>query len=248
MPSIHISNIFACKHHTTPQHHTSTTPHKRMSQAGFKKLEQLLKQLLANEANLPDHALRSADGELVKHPKDKASSWYMQLVHNSFPNEQEYYGTKKNPKDCFALGTCLRHLFGRYITTLVQMKKITPSIMALQPYVNVHQSQYFSSVKDAMKKGTKKSDALLKLLDKTFVQSKEQKAAENELLPDNLDERLQNPLQFDLADVMKQIDEHKTTNDVGTLGIILEAALGTRSIDLLNDQVMEAKIKSIKTR
>ena len=123
----------------------------------FNKLMVLLDELLANKENLPDHALRGEDGELVKHPKDKATSWYMQLVHTAFPNEQAYYGTKANPKDCFALGTCLRHLFGRYITTLAQMKKITPSILAMQSYVNVHQSQYFSSVKDAMKKGSKKS-------------------------------------------------------------------------------------------
>ena len=96
----------------------------------------LLDELLGNRENLPDHALRGEDGELVKHPKDKATSWDMQLVRNAFPNEQEHYGTKANPKDCFALGTCLRHLFGRYITTLAQMKKITPSIMAIQPYVS----------------------------------------------------------------------------------------------------------------
>ena len=149
----------------------------------FNKLIVLLDELLGNKENLPDHALRGDDGELVKHPKDKASSWYMQLVHNAFPNEQEYYGTKANPKDCFALRTCLRHLFGRYITTLAQMKKITFSIVAMQPYINVHQSQYFLSVKDAMKKGSKKSDALLKLVDKTFIQNKDQKKARKRVTP-----------------------------------------------------------------
>ena len=154
----------------------------------YSKLVEMIKLMLSNPDKMDNRRIRDANGELPNRNKDNPNSWYMKLINSTFPEEEEAYGTH-----CSAIGTCMRHLFSRYITTMKQLKDIAPFIKRLGTYIASNEAQYFFDVRVALKKG-KKSAAFELLADKLFKQDKDEKEEAQRLNPGKLEERLQKPL------------------------------------------------------
>ena len=193
-----------------------------MSAAQFNKFVALLDELYEKRDTLPDHTLRDAEGKVLHNQKhDSENSWYMQRLKELFPNE---------PFSCYALGVCLRHLCTHYITTIVQFKRAWPKLKRLSTWVAARQAQYFSDIKKALGEG-KKSAAFKAQVADVVKQTPEEKVADNLLHPSKLDARVKDALVFDLVDFVKVIQENKDTTDKSTLGWVLEASIGSRSID-----------------
>ena len=66
---------------------------------------------------------------------------------------------------------------------------------------------------------------------------KDEKEEAQRLNPGRLEERLQKPLFMPLVETFAAMQAHADTKDMGKLGWVLEAAVGTRSIDLMNPDV-----------
>ena len=203
-------------------------------------LVSLLEQLLANKDNLPDHTARDPVTNKLLHvaPKDKKDTWFMQLIHEEFPDEPWPRG------DCFAIGSCLKHLIGKYVTTAGALKRVTTLLKDLQPYIAASQSQYYSDMKVTMSRTftAGKDKNFLDRVAETWIQTSEQKAAQNVLIPSSLPSRMKKPIEFDLPDVLNTVRSHVDTERFAEMGILLETAVGTRSIDLLHPAVMEMKL------
>ena len=197
----------------------------------YSKLDTMIKTMLSNPEKMDNRRIRDASGELPSRNKDNPNSWYMKLIKSTFPEEEEAYGT-----NCSAIGMCMRHLFSRYITTMKQLKDIAPLIKRLGVFIAASEAQYFFDVRVALKKG-KKSGAFELLADKLFKQSKDEKEEEQRLNPGNLEARLQKPLFMPLVETLAVMQANADTDDMGKLGWILEGAVGTRSIDLMNPEV-----------
>jgi hypothetical protein len=155
----------------------------------------------------------------------------MKLIHTSFPDEDF---------SCAALGVCIRRLIERYVTNQPQFKKIWPLLKQMGTYIAARESQYFSDITKALKAG-KKSASFKELVTKTVVQTAAEKALDRELNPSNLDDRVKDPIWLELAKFVKTVMDNKHTTDRDTLGWILEAAVGSRSIDLVNPEIMTVK-------
>jgi hypothetical protein len=203
----------------------------------FSTLKTLLTTLVARKDELPDH---TADNGGKRFNKDKAGAFYMVLIHDAFPNEQKHF----KDKQCQAIGTCIRHLVGKYVINKKQFLEIIPLVLALQKYINGRQSQYLSDMKAAFH-ANKKPKTMLDEVDKVMRQSAEQKEQQAELFPSNLDVDLEAPLEFKLADVLAVIERYKKSIVHADWGIALELALGTRSIDVLDDTVMKLKVSPV---
>jgi hypothetical protein len=79
----------------------------------FQRLEKLVNELLANKDKLDNRRVRDEEGNVTNRNKDRPDSWYMKKIKAVFPDEEEDYGA-----DCAAIGTCMRHLYGKYITNI----------------------------------------------------------------------------------------------------------------------------------
>jgi len=197
----------------------------------FSKLIKLLETLLANKDKLIDRR----DGQ-----KGKANqnSYAMTTIREAFPSEKEQYGL------CQGVGSCLVHLFSRYITTVPELIQILPLIREIQPYCYANEAFYLSKIKSAFYEPQwDKSKSFLKKVNKLFVQTSEEKRNEAAAPDAALEFRVENPLQFDLpiflADIRRAYDLGMESHDQAMLGIALEAAIpGTRSIDLINEDIM----------
>ena len=201
--------------------------------AKYDKLYQLLQELLARKDTLPSHRERDEDtGRIVSDQKhDAANSWYMKLVHASFPDEDF---------QCAALGKCIRQLLERYVTNQPQFKKIWPLLKQMGTYIAAREAQYFSDISKALKAG-KKSASFKELVTTTIVQTAAERALDRELNPSNHDDRVKEPIYVDLPNFIKVIQDNKNTEDRDTLGWVLEGAGGRRSIDIVNPEVMSVK-------
>ena len=111
-------------------------PHPSRMAKKYDKLYQLLQALLGRKDELPSHRERDEDtGRIVSDQKhDAANSWYMKLIHTSFPDEDF---------SCAALGVCIRRLIERYVTNQAQFKKIWPLLKQMGTYIAARESQYF---------------------------------------------------------------------------------------------------------
>ena len=201
-----------------------------MSTKKYDVLINLINQLLARKDELPNHRQRDEDtGKIVNNQKhDAANSWYMKLIHESFPDEDF---------SCAALGVCIRLLIERYVTSIPQFKKVWPLLKQMGIYIAARESQYFSDISKALKAG-KKSAAFKEIVTKTLVQTAGEKALDRELNPSNLDDRVKDPIYVDLANFIQKIQENKDSNDRSVLGWVLEGAVGSRSIDVTNPEIM----------
>lgn len=198
----------------------------------FSKLVELLETLLANKDKLIDRRDKSQKG------KANQNSYGMMTIREAFPSEREQYGL------CQGVGSCLVHLFSRYISTVPELTQILPLIREIQPYCYSNEAFYLSKIKSAFfEPQWNKSKSFLKKVNKLFVQTSEEKRNEQSGPDAALEFRVENPLQFELpvflADIRRAYDKAMATDDQAMLGISLEAAIpGTRSIDLINEDLM----------
>ena len=197
---------------------------------GYAKLVSLLDELYRRKDELPNHTVRDQTGKVTNNNKhDAGNSWYMKRIKELFPDE---------PFRCYALGVCLRHLCTQYVTNIPNFKKVWPMLKRLSPWIAARQAQYFSDVKKALCEG-KKSAAFKAQVAEIIRQTPEEKKQDNLLNPNNLDPRVEDPLLFDLMGFIQIIQQNQETTDKSVLGWILECVLGTRSIDLMNPEVMK---------
>jgi hypothetical protein len=195
----------------------------------FEHLEKLVDEFLANTDKLDNRRVRDEEGNVTFRNKDRPDSWYMKKIKAAFPDEEEDYGT-----ECAAIGTCMRHLYGKYVTNIKNLERIAPKIKKLGVYVAARESQYLTDIKRVFRTDTLKREAK-----RLFAQSKEEKELELKLNPIKIDERLRNPLIMPLEETIATMKEFINTNEMGELGWILEAAIGSRSIDLMNPEIAE---------
>lgn len=200
----------------------------------FLTFENLLNELLSRKDELLDRTLRDESGKITKTTKDKPSAWYMQLIKAKFPDEPTFA----------AFGISIRHLLAKYVTTRLHLTRVEQQLKDLGPYMHSRESHHLSSLTKALLVGTELlPDELFEdAVRKTFKQTLKQKDAQAESVPDNLEKKLLSPILFDVSNVFSIMEHYQNTEDVGILGILLELALGTRSIDLMMPDIMTCKL------
>lgn len=202
----------------------------------IQRLVDLLQSLLANTDRLPDHTTRDpVTKKLLYRSNPNGTDWALRTITTAFP-EQTVGST--------GLGGRLRHLVGKYVLTTDDLELVEHLLKQLHPYINSAQSLYYSKMKAAMTRSflSFKDEAFLAAASLCWVQTPAEKASQRQVIPDRLDERLESPIEFDLQDVLLVVQANKETIHSADMGILLELALGCRSIDLLRSEIMELSL------
>jgi hypothetical protein len=199
----------------------------------FNKLIVLLNEFKNNPSKMIDHRQRDDTGKLQAHNKDDPNSWFMKMIKTTFPNE---------PFSCYALGTCIRHLIELHVTSTKELIIIAPLLKQVGKYIAAREAQYFSDITKALTKNKKRSAEFRELAKKLFVQTPAEKKLDAEINPSKLDMFLSEPLQFNLPFVLATIISNLESVDRPEMGITLELIFGTRSIDLINEEIAEVTV------
>ena len=199
------------------------------------RLVELLDTLLANVDKLPDHSKRDpVTGKLTYKRDPVSSSWGRETIRVAFPERGGGSG----------IGTRLRYLVSRYVLTVDDLIRTVTPLKALQPWINTAQSQFYSDFKAAMTRtflDAKDADFIgcaTALWVQTPLQKEEQRAA----IPTHLEARLDEPIDFDLDHTIRVMRESADTDSFAVMAILLELALGSRSVDLINEEVMTLRL------
>jgi hypothetical protein len=140
-----------------------------------------------------------------------------------------------------SLSKAIEHWLPKCITSLLEFKEIELDLMTLQPIVYKHPSSYHTMIKCAFELADIDPDMRSYINHKVNL-TKKQKEYYTMIATKKIETKLQYPYQFKPDDVLEYIQNHKKTQNMFVMGILLELSLGIRSIDLLNEQIMTASV------
>ena len=183
------------------------------------KLQKLLQELLANKKELPERGQRTHD----------KNSWYLNLIHKYFPGEE-----------CVSLGACIKLLVKKHVNTVKSTEVIAPLLEEIAPFVNVSKEQFYSDLRT--KVFGHKSEAIRAEAQKVLKTTQIEKKIQNRKAKDNLNLRLANQIELTEDRVYTNIVDGLNSHDIYELGIALETAIGTRSIDIASKHVANFKL------
>lgn len=191
----------------------------------MQRLAALVDTLLERKEELPYHRQRDQTNRLVRPAR---CTWHLALIRSMFPDEVDT-----------GFGSSLRRIVSEHVTTVDDLW-IIPRLKSLAPYVAASESMYFSLMHRAMTRLflDNKSEAFLTACREAWRQTAEEKLAERRQGPNTLSARLTNPIEFDLTTVLSCLRDNVDSEVFAHQGVLLELALGCRSIDLLNPFVM----------
>lgn len=192
----------------------------------MQRLTALVDTLLARKEELPYHRQRDQTKKLVR---PAPCTWHLALIRSMYPNEVDR-----------GFGSSLRRIVSKNVTTLDDLH-IIPRLKSLAPYIAASESMYFSLMHRGMTRMylDTKSEAFLTACRLAWRQTAEEKLAERRTGPNTLSTRLTNPIEFQLDSVLAILRANVDSEVFAHMGVLLELALGCRSIDLLNPQVMQ---------
>ena len=140
-----------------------------------------------------------------------------------------------------SLSKAIEHWLPKCVKTLLDFKFIEEDLMIIQPIVYKHPSSYHTMIKCAYELA--EIDVEMRAyINKTINLTQQQKQYYTMLATRKIETKLQHPFKFKADDVLEYIQNHKKTQNMFLMGILLELSLGIRSIDLLSEQIMTASV------
>ena len=153
----------------------------------------------------------------------------MNLIHKFFPEAE-----------CVSLGACIKLLVSEHVNSAKSMKTIAPLLHEIAPYINANIEQFYSDMRTKVLAG--KSEAIKKAAQRVLKTSLLQKKVQSRKASDALNAKLSNQIELTEDRVYKNINEGIYSSDEFELGIALQTAIGTRSIDVASKHVANFKL------